>query len=67
MVVREIIDTLHKVRESGLSILIVEQNIRAAFALAQRHYVLSKGAVCYSGSTQDLERNETVLRDHLGV
>lgn len=67
LVVREIIDTLHKVRESGLSILIVEQNIRAAFALAQRHYVLSKGAVCYSGSTQDLEGNETVLRDHLGV
>ncbi len=67
LVVREIISTLHKVRESGLSILMVEQNIRTAFALAERHYVLSKGTVCYTGTTSELEGNEVVLREHLGV
>lgn len=67
LVIREIISTLHKVRESGLSILMVEQNIRTAFALAERHYVLSKGKVCYSGTTAELESNDIVLRDHLGL
>jgi branched-chain amino acid transport system ATP-binding protein len=67
LIVREIISTLHEVRASGLSILVVEQNMHTAFAIAERHYVLSKGRVCYSGTRAELESNEEVLRDHLGL
>lgn len=67
LIVQEIISTLHQVRAAGLSILLVEQNMRAAFAVAERHYILSKGRVCYAGTTRELEPNETVLREHLGV
>jgi branched-chain amino acid transport system ATP-binding protein len=67
LIVREIIDTLHEVRESGLSILVVEQNIQTAFAIAGRHYILSKGQVCYAGTRQELESNGQVLREHLGL
>lgn len=67
LIVREIIQTLHEVRASGLSILVVEQNIRTAFAIAERHYVMSRGRICFSGTREELASDEQVLRDHLGV
>jgi ABC-type branched-subunit amino acid transport system ATPase component len=41
--------------------------MRAAFALADRHYVLSKGQVCFSGKTAQLDGNESVMREYLGM
>jgi len=67
LIVQEIISILHEVRAGGLPILIVEQNIRAAFAVADRHYILSKGAVCFTGTTDELRGNEAMLHQHLGV
>ena len=67
LIVQEIITILHEVRAGGLPILIVEQNIRAAFAVADRHYILSKGAVCFTGTTEELRNNEAMLHQHLGV
>jgi branched-chain amino acid transport system ATP-binding protein len=67
LIVQEIIDTLRNVREEGVSLLIVEQNMRAALAVADRHFVLSKGQVCFSGTTGDLKDNELVIRQHLGL
>jgi len=67
LIVQEIIAILHEVRAGGLPILIVEQNIRAAFAVADRHYILSKGAVCFTGTTDELRNNEAMLHQHLGV
>ena len=67
LIVQEIIAILHEVRAGGLPILIVEQNIRAAFAVADRHYILSKGAVCFTGTTDELRGDETMLHQHLGV
>jgi len=67
LIVQEIIAILHEVRAGGLPILIVEQNIRAAFAVADRHYILSKGAVCFTGTTDELRRDEAMLHQHLGV
>ena len=67
LIVQEIIAILHEVRAGGLPILIVEQNIRAAFAVADRHYILSKGCVCFTGTTEELRNNEAMLHQHLGV
>ena len=67
LIVQEIIAILHEVRAGGLPILIVEQNIRAAFAVADRHYILSKGRVCFTGTTEELRNHEAALHQHLGV
>jgi len=67
LIVQEIIAILHEVRAGGLPILIVEQNIRAAFAVADRHYILSKGAVCFTGTTDELRGDDAMLHQHLGV
>jgi branched-chain amino acid transport system ATP-binding protein len=67
MVVQEIVDVLTEVRNAGLSILIVEQNIKTAFDVADRHYILTKGAVCYEGTTEALQGNKALLHQHLGI
>jgi len=65
--VREIVATLVALKREGLSILLVEQNLRAALAVGDRHHVVNKGAICFSGTSAELESNETVLRNYLSV
>jgi branched-chain amino acid transport system ATP-binding protein len=67
LIVREVIRTLQDVRKQGLSILIVEQNVQVALAIADRHFVLSKGRVCFAGTTQELKRDEAMVRRDLGL
>ena len=67
IIVQEIFQILQSLKSEGLSILLVEQNMRAAFALADRHHVLSKGQVCFVGTTAELDGNEAVKRQYLGV
>lgn len=67
MIVAEIVEVLKRLKGEGLAILLVEQNLRAAFAVADRHHVLNKGAICFTGSTAELEGNDYVLRNYLSV
>ena len=67
IVVEEIVNVLRKLKGEGLAVLLIEQNLRVALDLADRHYVLSKGQVCYTGRSDELENNEQVLRDYLSV
>ena len=67
MIVQEIVEVLKGLKREGLAILLVEQNLRAAFALADRCHVMNKGEICFTGSSAELEGNETVLRNYLSV
>jgi branched-chain amino acid transport system ATP-binding protein len=67
LIVEEIVKILTEVRNSGLPILIVEQNIKTAFAVADRHYILTKGVVSFEGHTEELQGNKTLLHQHLGI
>jgi branched-chain amino acid transport system ATP-binding protein len=67
LIVEEIITILRDLKGVGLPILLVEQNLRAALRLADRHYVLSKGEICFTGTTAELETNEAVLKQYLSV
>lgn len=67
MIVQEIIEILKRLKGEGLAILLVEQNLRAAFAVADRHHVMNKGEICFTGTTAELENNEIVLRNYLSV
>ena len=51
MIVQEIIEVLKGLKREGLAILLVEQNLRTAFALADRHHVMNKGEICFTGSS----------------
>lgn len=67
IIVDKIVHVLHEVKGKGLPILLVEQNLAAALALADRHYILAKGAVCYTGTSEELNRDEAVKKGLLGV
>jgi branched-chain amino acid transport system ATP-binding protein len=67
MIVQEIIEVLKRLKGEGLAILLVEQNLRTAFAVADRHHVMNKGEICFTGTTAELEGNEEVLRNYLSV
>jgi len=67
MIVQQIIEVLERLKQEGLAILLVEQSLRTAFAVGDRHHVLNKGEICFSGSAAELENNEFVLRNYLSV
>ncbi len=62
--VREI---LKEMRQSGLTVLLVEQNLALALAVADRIYVLNKGCVVYEGTPGDLQAAPAVREQYLGV
>ncbi len=65
-VVREIFRTLAALRDEGLAILLVEQNARAALALADYGYVLEMGAIVLEGPSATLAAHPRVLETYLG-
>ena len=65
MMVREAFDVLAEFQRAGMAILLVEQNVRGALALAHRGYVLRQGEIVLEGAGADLLRQEDVLRRHL--
>jgi branched-chain amino acid transport system ATP-binding protein len=65
IMVREAFDVLAEFQRAGMAILLVEQNVRGALALAHRAYVLRQGEIVLEGPGADLLRQEEVLRAHL--
>jgi branched-chain amino acid transport system ATP-binding protein len=67
MIVQEIVEVLKRLKGEGLAILLVEQNLRTALTVADRHHVMNKGEICFTGTTAELEGNDEVLRNYLSV
>jgi branched-chain amino acid transport system ATP-binding protein len=64
---QQIFDVLAEIRASGTTMLLVEQNLRAALALADRAYVLQTGSVVMSGPAAELAESDDVRRSYLGL
>ena len=54
-------------QESGLTIVLVEQDVRKALKLANRGYVLENGVINIQGTAQELLNNEEVKKAYLGI
>jgi len=67
LMVREVGRVIGELRRAGLSILLVEQNLPMAAAVADRVLVLSRGQIVYSGTPAALLADEAVTSRHLGV
>ncbi len=63
---RTVFDAIPKLREQGLTVLLVEQNARAALQIADRAYVLETGRVVMEGAAQELLNQHEVQRAYLG-
>jgi branched-chain amino acid transport system ATP-binding protein len=66
IVVEDILSTLSRLRDEGLTVLLVEQNARAALKIADRAYVLETGRIILSGAAEDLLQDRQVTRAYLG-
>jgi len=66
LVVKSIYGTVARLRRDGLTILLVEQNARAALAVADRGYVVETGQIVLEGTSRELRDNPEVQRAYLG-
>jgi branched-chain amino acid transport system ATP-binding protein len=66
LIVKNIFQVIRKLRENGKTVLLVEQNAKAALAIADRGYVLETGRIILQGSSEDLLANRDVQRAYLG-
>ena len=67
LVVRDVFRVISNARASGISVLLVEQNVRAALGIADRAYLIDDGRVVFEGSADDLAGNERQVRALAGV
>jgi branched-chain amino acid transport system ATP-binding protein len=67
MIVEQVEQVLSEVHRAGTPILLVEQTLETALALAHRAYVMSKGQIVFAGSLDELRANEMVRRQYLEV
>jgi branched-chain amino acid transport system ATP-binding protein len=66
MLVKAIFATIREINARGVTVLLVEQNARAALKIAHRGYVLETGRVVLSGAAQELLQDERVRKAYLG-
>lgn len=66
ILVQAIFRTIREINEQGVTVLLVEQNARAALKLASRAYVIEVGKIVLEGNTSDLVKDERVRKAYLG-
>jgi branched-chain amino acid transport system ATP-binding protein len=66
LIARDIFQTIIRLKQTGLTVLLVEQNARAALAVADRGYVVETGQVVLEGTARELCDNPEVQRAYLG-
>jgi branched-chain amino acid transport system ATP-binding protein len=66
IIVNQVYDMITKIRESGITILLVEQNAKKALSIADKAYVLENGKIVIEGSGAELLRSPAVKKAYLG-
>lgn len=67
VLVLNLFETMMRLREEGLTMLLVEQNVNMALTVSDYVYVLSEGRVALHGPAEDIARNPEVQRAYLGI
>ena len=67
LLVEQIFELIKRINETGLAILLVEQNVIQSLAIADRAYVIEEGAVSISGKAEELRENNDLKKSYLGL
>lgn len=67
LLVSELLGTVRRLKDQGMTILLVEQNVKEALELADRGYVLQAGRVVLEGSSSELMTSDLVRKAYLGL
>lgn len=66
-IVKQLFQTIIDIRKQGVTVLIVEQNVRSVLTFVDRAYVIENGSVELSGSADDLSNNPAVVNAYFGI
>ena len=67
LIVKQVFEVIVAARKEGMSVLLVEQNVRAAVEVADRAYVLDNGAIAYEGPAAEFAKDEERVRALAGA
>ncbi|HEX7212916.1 MAG TPA: ABC transporter ATP-binding protein [Methylomirabilota bacterium] len=67
LIVRELVTVCRRLAEEGHTLVLVEQNLAATMALAQRVYILNNGHLAHEGPADDIRARPEILHRYLGV
>ena len=67
ILVQQVASILRDAKVEGRTVLLVEQNLRFATAVADRHYLLSHGTIVATLGNDEVRARESELRQHLGI
>lgn len=66
-IVADVLDIIETISSEGITVLIVEQNIRAALTVAEHHHIIDRGEIVYKGTGDELIDDEHIQQQYLGV
>ena len=66
LVVKDVFNIIQEIHKNGMTILLIEQNAKAALNIADYGYVLEKGKIVIEGPGKELAENEQVKKAYLG-
>jgi branched-chain amino acid transport system ATP-binding protein len=67
LIVREVMQVVRRMREDGLSVLLIEQNAPLSLSIADRAYILDDGKVVYSGPAAELAKDTELVNKLAGA
>jgi branched-chain amino acid transport system ATP-binding protein len=67
LIVRMLGEIINQIKDHGMTLLVSEQNVKFSFKIAQKVYIIDKGAIRYEGSVEDLKADEEVKKKYLAV
>src|SRR5262249_31386243 len=67
VIVRDLMKACADLVDAGQTIVLVEQNLAATLALAQRVYIINNGHIAHEGSAREIKTSPEILQRHLGV
>ncbi len=67
LLVKNILDTIVKIRQEGTTVLLVEQNLVQSLKISDRGYILETGRIVQTGTGEELLRDESIKKKYLGI
>ena len=65
--IQEVEKIIQEIKGTGVSVLLVEQNLSLALSMSERCYIFNKGRVVYHSTPAELLKNEEIIHKYLGV
>jgi len=66
LIVRQVFDLIKKLRDEGVTVFLVEQNVAGALAIADRAYMMASGVIQREGAADDMKRSGAMVASYLG-